>query len=92
MIAHRLSTIIDADKIIVVKDGQLVEMGKHQEILDKFPKGTYAGFVAKQKSAEEQHPEQSEEKGVKEEDKSPKKQTRDPEEEFMLAKVNEIDK
>ncbi|MDD3361771.1 MAG: ABC transporter ATP-binding protein [Hespellia sp.] len=33
MIAHRLSTIIDADKIVVVKDGQLEAQGTHNELL-----------------------------------------------------------
>jgi ABC-type multidrug transport system fused ATPase/permease subunit len=47
VIAHRLSTIIDADKIVVIKAGELIEMGKHQEILDNYPNGTYAGFVNK---------------------------------------------
>jgi ABC-type multidrug transport system fused ATPase/permease subunit len=51
-IAHRLSTIKDADKIVVLKDGNLVEMGNDQELLQKYPDGVYAGFVKKQESAE----------------------------------------
>ena len=53
VIAHRLSTIIDADKIVVIKNGSLHEMGSHQEILINHPEGVYASFVAKQKSAEQ---------------------------------------
>ena len=52
VIAHRLSTIRDADKIVVIKNGELTEMGNHDELLAKFPSGTYANFVEKQKSAE----------------------------------------
>lgn len=33
VIAHRLSTINKADKIVVMKDGQIVEVGNHQELL-----------------------------------------------------------
>jgi ATP-binding cassette subfamily B (MDR/TAP) protein 1 len=54
VIAHRLSTIKDADKIVVIKDGALAEMGNHEELLENYPDGVYAGFVAKQKTAEEQ--------------------------------------
>ena len=35
VIAHRLSTIVDADVILVVKDGAIVEMGNHNELLAK---------------------------------------------------------
>jgi ATP-binding cassette, subfamily B, multidrug efflux pump len=35
VIAHRLSTIVNADRIIVVQGGQVVEQGKHQELLEK---------------------------------------------------------
>jgi subfamily B ATP-binding cassette protein MsbA len=35
VIAHRLSTIERADVIFVVKDGQIVERGRHQELLDR---------------------------------------------------------
>ena len=49
---HRLSTIRDADKIIVVKNGELIEEGNHEELLAQYPDGTYASFCAKQASAE----------------------------------------
>ena len=39
VIAHRLSTIVDADLILVLRDGQIVETGKHGELLSK--KGFY---------------------------------------------------
>lgn len=52
VIAHRLSTIRDADKIIVVKNGELIEEGNHEELLAQHPDGTYASFCAKQASAE----------------------------------------
>ncbi|MDE5714538.1 MAG: ABC transporter ATP-binding protein/permease [Anaeroplasmataceae bacterium] len=39
MIAHRLSTVVNADVILVMKDGEVVESGKHHELLSK--KGYY---------------------------------------------------
>ena len=33
VIAHRLSTIKNADLILVIKDGYLIEQGKHEELL-----------------------------------------------------------
>ena len=39
VIAHRLSTIVDADLILVIRDGQIVEQGTHRSLLDE--KGFY---------------------------------------------------
>lgn len=35
VIAHRLSTIINADIILVVKDGEIVEVGKHSSLIEQ---------------------------------------------------------
>ena len=39
IIAHRLSTITSCDKILVIKEGQIIESGKHKELLKQ--KGYY---------------------------------------------------
>jgi ATP-binding cassette subfamily B (MDR/TAP) protein 1 len=46
-IAHRLSTIRKADKILVLRGGQLVEEGTHEELLAN-EEGIYSGFVRAQ--------------------------------------------
>jgi ATP-binding cassette subfamily B protein len=46
VIAHRLSTVRDADRIVVIKDGQIAEIGNHAELLAGG--GYYASLVARQ--------------------------------------------
>ena len=46
VIAHRLSTIKDADVILVMKDGDIVEQGTHDELLAK--NGFYADLYNSQ--------------------------------------------
>lgn len=46
VIAHRLSTIRNADKIIVIEEGQIVEQGNHQELMAN--KGVYAKLIEMQ--------------------------------------------
>ncbi|MCB5152452.1 ABC transporter ATP-binding protein/permease [Streptococcus mutans] len=49
VIAHRLSTIQEADKILVLKDGQIIEQGNHQSLLAD--KGFYYDLYMSQFSA-----------------------------------------
>lgn len=46
LIAHRLSTVINADKIAVVDNGQIIEIGKHDDLIKK--KGAYYSLVNSQ--------------------------------------------
>ena len=46
VIAHRLSTVVDADQILVMQKGRIVERGRHEELLDA--QGVYARLWAAQ--------------------------------------------
>jgi ABC-type multidrug transport system fused ATPase/permease subunit len=46
-IAHRLSTVVNADRIMVVSGGQIVESGTHAELLDK--QGLYSALLTEQR-------------------------------------------
>jgi ATP-binding cassette subfamily B multidrug efflux pump len=35
VIAHRLSTIRDADQVLVINNGEIIEKGTHQELLER---------------------------------------------------------
>jgi ABC-type transport system involved in Fe-S cluster assembly fused permease/ATPase subunit len=54
IIAHRLSTVMNADSIIVLDGGRIVERGDHRELLDRG--GAYAQMWALQQRDEEQSP------------------------------------
>lgn len=43
MIAHRLNTVRGADQILVLENGQIVQRGKHQELIQQ--EGLYRRFV-----------------------------------------------
>ena len=46
LIAHRLSTVVNADKIVVLKEGKRIEEGTHEELLGLG--GMYSGMWSKQ--------------------------------------------
>ncbi|KAF8541043.1 hypothetical protein BDD12DRAFT_876263 [Trichophaea hybrida] len=51
IVAHRLSTIMNADQIIVIKEGRIVEKGSHDQLLDA--KGKYYQLWSKQSKPDE---------------------------------------
>ena len=51
VIAHRLSTVVDADEILVLEDGQIVERGGHANLLTRG--GRYAEMWHRQQEATE---------------------------------------
>ena len=46
VIAHRLSTIVDADIILVVQDGKIIERGTHKQLMEA--KGYYHELFTRQ--------------------------------------------
>jgi ATP-binding cassette subfamily B protein len=52
IIAHRLSTVVEADEILVLEDGRIVERGRHPDLLAY--NGVYAHMWALQQQAEEE--------------------------------------
>mmetsp|Transcript_10351 Transcript_10351/g.26309 ORF Transcript_10351/g.26309 Transcript_10351/m.26309 type:complete len:90 (-) Transcript_10351:286-555(-) len=50
LVAHRLSTVRNADKIAVLSDGVIVELGSHDELMTQ-PDGIYATLVRRQLQA-----------------------------------------
>jgi ATP-binding cassette subfamily B protein len=53
VIAHRLSTVVNANEIIVLEHGRIVERGRHAELLDK--RGLYAQMWSLQQQEKELH-------------------------------------
>lgn len=49
MIAHRLKTVRNADQIVVIDDGRIVQKGTHNELMQK--EGIYRRFVDSRKLA-----------------------------------------
>lgn len=49
MIAHRLKTVRNADQIVVVNDGRIVQQGKHEDLITQ--EGIYADFVLGRKES-----------------------------------------
>jgi ATP-binding cassette subfamily B protein len=52
IITHRVFSLFDFDRIVVLEDGEIVEQGRHQDLLDK--KGFYAALYARQQAMEKE--------------------------------------
>jgi ABC-type multidrug transport system fused ATPase/permease subunit len=50
LVAHRLSTIKNADSIAVVRQGEIVEQGSHEQLM-QVPSGAYASLIKHQQQA-----------------------------------------
>jgi ATP-binding cassette subfamily B protein len=64
IIAHRLSTVVDADQIVVLEAGHIIERGRHLQLLQRG--GAYAAMWAKQQQVE--HAREALQQAVAEED------------------------
>ncbi|MEM9605507.1 MAG: ABC transporter ATP-binding protein/permease [Pseudomonadota bacterium] len=53
VIAHRLSTVVDADQIVVLRDGRIAELGTHDALLSQ--RGVYAGMWEQQQKQADNH-------------------------------------
>ena len=52
IVAHRLSTVRSADCIFVIKDGQVVEKGRHEDLVENLD-GPYASLIRRQLEAQQ---------------------------------------
>jgi ABC-type multidrug transport system fused ATPase/permease subunit len=52
IVAHRLSTVRSADRIFVIKEGNVVEQGSHDELVQD-PDGAYSSLIRRQMLAQE---------------------------------------
>ena len=59
IIAHRLSTIKNADRIAVINEGELVELGKHEELIN-IEGGAYKALYEMQFRSQEENSEDAE--------------------------------
>jgi ABC-type transport system involved in Fe-S cluster assembly fused permease/ATPase subunit len=50
IIAHRLRTIMNADKIVVLKEGKVVEQGSHEKLMKE--KGLYSHLASVQQKGQ----------------------------------------
>ncbi|KAB8290415.1 hypothetical protein EYC80_010847 [Monilinia laxa] len=63
IVAHRLSTVREADNIVVLKSGKVVEQGTHTELMGR--RGSYYELVKAQRAIEEEEDTEQEEAAVK---------------------------
>lgn len=52
IVAHRLSTVRSADRIYVIKEGQVVEEGSHDDLIVN-PDGAYSALIKRQMQAQQ---------------------------------------